>query len=72
MYARPTLIPEHKSTCCSTVRTRRSIYVKSKFLEATGTQKSIHLTLITTRGLSQNAHSDIFQNVVGADSLFAE
>jgi hypothetical protein len=51
---------------------RKILNRREQFLEATGTQKSIHLTLITTRGLSQNAHSDIFQNVVGADSLFAE
>jgi hypothetical protein len=49
---------------------RKILNRREQFLEATGTQKSIHLTLITTRGLSPNAHSDIFQNVVGADSLF--
>jgi hypothetical protein len=51
---------------------RKILNRREQFLEANGTQKSIHLTLITTHGLSQNAHSDIFQNVVSADSLFAE
>lgn len=43
---------------------------RKRFLEVTQTTKAIHLTLITTRGLTHNAHADIFQNVVTADSLF--
>lgn len=43
---------------------------RERFLETTGTRKAIHLTLITTRGLTKNAHSDIFQNVVNAEDLF--
>lgn len=38
--------------------------------EETDSTKAVHLTLITTRGLTQNSHSDIFQNVVVAESLF--
>jgi hypothetical protein len=43
---------------------------RERFLETTGTRKAIHLTLITTRGLTKNSHADIFQNVVNADALF--
>jgi hypothetical protein len=49
-------------------REKEKKMLREAFLEATGTQKSIHLTLITTRGLSPNAHSAIFQNVVGANT----
>lgn len=43
---------------------------RERFLENTRTTKAIHLTLITTHGLTRNAHADIFQNVVTADSFF--
>jgi hypothetical protein len=43
---------------------------RERFVMETGTTKAIHLTLITTRGLLKNSHSDIFQSVVVADSLF--
>ena len=43
---------------------------RERFLEDTRTTKAIHLTLITTRGLTRNAHADIFQNVVTAGSFF--
>lgn len=43
---------------------------RERFLEDTRTTKAIHLTLITTRGLAHNAHADIFQNVVTAESFF--
>ena len=43
---------------------------RERFIEETGTTKAVHLTLITTRGLAHNSHSDIFQNVVVAESLF--
>lgn len=43
---------------------------RERFIEETGTTKAVHLTLITTRGLVHNSHSDIFQNVVVAESLF--
>lgn len=43
---------------------------RERFIEETDTTKAVHLTLITTRGLTKNSHSDIFQNVVVAESLF--
>lgn len=43
---------------------------RERFMEETGSTKAVHLTLITTRGLTQNSHSDIFQSVVVAESLF--
>lgn len=43
---------------------------RERFLQETGTSKEIHLTLITTKGLAKNTHSDIFQSVVDAESLF--
>jgi hypothetical protein len=43
---------------------------RDSFVLETGTTKAIHLTLITTRGLTKNSHSDIFQNLVVADALF--
>ena len=46
------------------------LYRRERFLHDTRTVKAIHLTLITTRGLTRNSHSDIFQNVVTADSFF--
>lgn len=43
---------------------------RERFIEETNTTKAVHLTLITTRGLTKNYYSDIFQNVIIADSLF--
>lgn len=43
---------------------------RQRFFQDTRTTKAIHLTLITTYGLTRNAHADIFQNVVTADDLF--
>lgn len=43
---------------------------RDRFIEETDTTKAVHLTLVTTRGLTRNSHSDIFQNVVVAESLF--
>lgn len=43
---------------------------RERFMEETGSTKAVHLTLITTRGLTQNSHSDIFLSVVVAESLF--
>jgi hypothetical protein len=45
---------------------------RESFVMETGTTKAIHLTLITTRGLTKNSHSDIFQNLVVADALFSK
>ncbi|MBQ5724376.1 MAG: AAA family ATPase [Muribaculaceae bacterium] len=44
---------------------------RERFIQETKTTKAVHLTLITTRGLMHNSHSDIFQNVIVADSLFS-
>lgn len=49
---------------------RKILNRRERFLEETNTQKAIHITLITTLGLTRNAHSDIIQNVVTADALF--
>lgn len=43
---------------------------RERFIQETGTTKSVHLTLVTTYGLTPNVHSDIFQNVVTSNSLF--
>ena len=43
---------------------------RQRFSQDTRTTKAIHLTMITTYGLTRNAHADIFQNVVTADDLF--
>lgn len=42
------------------------------FTQATRTRKSIHLTLVTTFGVKENAHSGIVQSQVTLDDLFAE
>ena len=41
------------------------------FQEVTQSRSAIHMTLVTTHGLSQNAYSGTFQSVVTADDLFA-
>ena len=41
------------------------------FAEETGTRKSLILTLVTTHGVKQNAHSGIVQSEVLLDDLFA-
>ncbi|MBQ8501299.1 MAG: AAA family ATPase [Bacteroides sp.] len=43
---------------------------RERFIEETDSTKAVHLTLITTRGLMQNSHSDVFQSVVVVESLF--
>ena len=45
---------------------------RERFIRDTGTDKAIYPTLITTKGVTQNSHSDIIQNVVTADDLFAK
>ena len=42
----------------------------SCFREETGTKKTLHLTLIASEGLKQNAHSGIIQNLITGDDLF--
>ena len=49
---------------------QRMLYRRERFQKDTRTTKAIHLTLITTYGLTRNAHADIFQNVVTADAFF--
>ena len=44
---------------------------RERFISETHTSKAVHITLITTRGLTSNSHSDIFQNVIVAESLFS-
>ena len=44
---------------------------RNRFIYDTGTSKAVQLTLITPVALARNAHSDIVQNVVTADNLFA-
>ena len=43
----------------------------SIFSQETKTQKSIHITFITSNGLKHNSHSDIVQNELSSDDLFA-
>jgi hypothetical protein len=43
---------------------------RQRFSQDTRTTKAIHLTLITTYGLTRNAHADIFQSMVTADAFF--
>ena len=44
---------------------------KSAFIDATHTRKAVHLTMVTTYGVRQNAHSGILQKVITLDDLFA-
>jgi len=41
------------------------------FVEATGTRKSVHLTMITPRGLAESTENNRIQNEVVLDDLFA-
>ncbi len=43
---------------------------RGNFIDATGTNKAVHITLVTPFGLKQNVHSSIAQNVVKLDDLF--
>ena len=40
--------------------------------EETGTDKAIHVVLVTTKGLKRNAYSDVIQAVVTMPDLFKE
>ena len=40
------------------------------FQQETGTDKSLHLTLVSANGLKANAHSGIVQNVITGDDMF--
>ena len=43
---------------------------KSVFIEATKTRKAVHLTMVTTYGVRQNAYSGIVQSEITLDDLF--
>lgn len=43
---------------------------KERFMTETGTDKSIHLILVSASGVQRNAYSDEFQAVITADALF--
>jgi hypothetical protein len=45
---------------------------KIRFIEATETQKAIHLTMVTSQGLVRNAFSDDIQCQIIGDELFEE
>ena len=45
---------------------------KMRFIEATETQKAIHLTMITSQGLVRNAFSDDIQCQITGNDLFNE
>ena len=45
---------------------------KMRFIEATETQKAIHLTMITSQGLVRNSFSDEIQYQVTGEDLFTE
>jgi hypothetical protein len=47
------------------VRRRRAI-----FTAATGTRKTVHLTLVTTYPVEPTPHADVFQSIVTMDDLF--
>lgn len=42
------------------------------FLEEVHPGKSVHVTLITSNGMKRNAYTDVVQNVIDPDSLFAQ
>ena len=43
---------------------------RGNFIEATKTNKAIHITLITPYGLKRNSHSSIAQNEITLKDLF--
>ena len=43
---------------------------RGNFIEGTQTKKAVHITLVTSYGLKQNAHSAIAQNIITLQSLF--
>lgn len=44
---------------------------KSAFIESTHTRKTVHITMVTTYGIRQNAHSGIVQSEITLEDLFA-
>ena len=45
-------------------------YRRSSLITATGTEKAVHLVLISANGVKENAYSDEFQSIITADALF--
>ena len=43
---------------------------RDRFISKTNTDKSIHLVLISARGVLRNSYSDEFQSIITADALF--
>lgn len=43
---------------------------RSRFIEESGTDKAIHLILVSAAGVKRNSYSDEFQSVITAESLF--
>ena len=43
---------------------------RERFIQETGTEKAVHLTMITTMGLSDNPYAWDVQSVVTMDDLF--
>jgi hypothetical protein len=43
---------------------------RSRFIEESGTDKAIHLVLVSAAGVKRNSYSDEFQSVITAESLF--
>ena len=42
----------------------------SAFREETGTEKAIHMTIISVNGLKKNKYASVFQNEISGDDLF--
>lgn len=45
-------------------------YRRSSLITATGTEKAVHLVLISANGVKENAYSNEFQSIITADALF--
>ena len=43
---------------------------REAFVRQTGTRKSVHLTLVTTKGLADTMYKGVFQSVITLDDLF--
>lgn len=44
---------------------------RERFIEETGTAKSVHITMVVSNGLAENTNSDEVQSVVTGDDLFS-
>ena len=45
---------------------------RARFIEATQTQKAVHITMVSSQGLERNAYADEIQSEVSGGDLFAE